>query len=70
MQTVTVAIDKKAISATVRDDGYTEVLYDRTITDQETGEVIVRDVVSELALTHRVAEEISTLSKAVPERQE
>ena len=61
MQTMTVTIDKTAVSATVRDDGYTELLYNRIIADQETGEVIVRDVVSEMALTHKVAAEVEKL---------
>lgn len=70
METMTVTIEKTAESATVRGDGMTDILYRRVIRNAESSEVIVRDVVRELAETARVAEEIAALSKTKPAPQE
>ena len=70
METMTVAVEKTVESATVRNDGFTDVLYRRVITDTESGEVIVRDVVRELLESAAVAEEIVRLSKTKPAPQE
>ena len=66
METMTVAVEKTVESATVRNDGFTDVLYRRVITDTESGEVIVRDVVRELVETELVAEEIAKLRETRP----
>lgn len=70
METMTVTIEKTVESATVRSDGFTDVLYRRVITDAASGEVIVRDVVRELLESAAVAEEIVSLSKTKPAPQE
>ena len=70
METMAVAVEKTVESATVRNDGFTDVLYRRVITDTESGEVIVRDVVRELLESAAVAEEIVRLSKTKPAPQE
>ena len=70
METMTVTIEKTVESATVRNDGFTDVLYRRVIRNAESSEVIVRDVVRELLESAAVAEEIARLSKATPAPQE
>lgn len=64
METMTVTVERTAESATVRNDGLTDILYRRVITDTASGEVIVRDVVRELVETELVAEEIAKLQEA------
>ena len=66
METMTVTIEKAVESATVRNDGFTDILYRRVIRNAESSEVIVRDVVRDLAETALVAEEIEQLSKTRP----
>ena len=70
MMEATVIIEKEVESATLRGDGFTDVLYRRTITDKATGEVLVRDVVSETVENGSVVEEIEKLSKTRPAEQE
>ena len=70
METMTVTIEKTVESATVRNDGLTDILYRRVITATDSGEVIVRDVVRELLESAAVAEEIVSLSKTKPAPQE
>ena len=70
METMTVTIEKTVESATVRNDGFTDVLYRRVIRNAESSEVIVRDVVRELLESAAVAEEIARLSKTKSAPQE
>ena len=70
METMTVTIEKTVESATVRNDGFTDILYRRVITATDSGEVLVRDVVRELLESAAVAEEIVSLSKTKPAPQE
>lgn len=67
---MTVIIEKEPESATIRGDGYTDLLYRRVITDKATGEVVVRDVVSELVQTELVAEEIAKLRETRPSAEQ
>lgn len=67
METMTVTIEKTVESATVRKDGFTDILYRRVITATDSGELLVRDVVRELVETALVAGEIERLQKARPE---
>ena len=62
-----VTIEKTATSVTVRDDGMSDVLYSRVITDVDTGDVIVRDVVRETVETAKVFDELESLKATKPE---
>ena len=66
METMTITIEKAVESATVRNDGFTDILYRRVIRNAESSEVIVRDVVRELTETALVAEEIAKLRETRP----
>ena len=70
METLTVTVERTAESATVRNDGLTDILYRRVITDTASGEVIVRDVVRELVETGLVAEEIAKLQETTPSAEQ
>ena len=65
-QQVTVSIEKTATSVTVRDDGTSDVMYARLITDVDTGDVIVRDVVRETVETATVISELESLKAIEP----
>jgi hypothetical protein len=65
-QQVSVSIEKTATSVTVRDDGMSDVMYARLITDVDTGDVIVRDVVRETVETATVFSEIESLKAIEP----
>jgi len=65
-QQVTVTIEKTATSVTVRDDGMSDIMYTRLITDVDTGDVIVRDVVRETVETATVVSEIESLKATEP----
>lgn len=67
---MTVIIEKEPESATIRGDGYTDLLYRRVITDKATGEVLVRDVVSEIVESAKVAEELARMCQKRPVDQE
>ena len=69
-QQMNVTIEKTATSVTVRDDGMSDILYTRVITNAETGDVIVRDVVRETAETEEALRDIEALSAIVPEKPE
>ena len=70
METINVTIEKTAESATVRNDGFTDILYRRVITDTASGEVIVRDVVCEIVENALVAEEIAKLRETRPSAEQ
>ena len=61
-----VTIEKTATSVTVRDDGMSDVLYSRVITDVATGGAIVRDVVRETVETAKVVGELESLKAIKP----
>ena len=61
-----VTIEKTATSVTVRDDGMSDVMYSRVITDVETGDVVVRDVVRETVETAKVFGELESLKAIEP----
>jgi len=65
-QQVAVTIEKTATSVTVRDDGMSDIMYTRLITDVDTGDVIVRDVVRETVETATVVSEIESLKATEP----
>ena len=65
-----VTIDKTATSVTVRDDGMSDVMYSRVITDVVSGQIIVRDVVRETVETEKALRDIEALSAIVPEKPE
>ena len=65
-QQVAVTIEKTATSVTVRDDGMSDIMYTRLITDVDTGDVIVRDVVRETVETATVVSEIESLKETEP----
>lgn len=64
--TKSVTIEKIATSVTVRDDGMSDVMYTRVITDADSGQVIVRDVVRETVETETVASELESLKVIKP----
>jgi len=61
-----VTIEKTATSVTVRDDGMSDVLYSRVITDADSGQVIVRDVVRETTETATVVGALEALKAIEP----
>jgi hypothetical protein len=63
---VNVTIEKTATSVTVRDDGMSDVMYSRVITDVDSGQVIVRDVVRETVETATVVSELESLKAIEP----
>jgi len=65
-----VTIEKEATSVTVRDDGMSDIMYRRVITDVDSGQVIVRDVVRETVETAAVLADIEALAAIVPEKPE
>lgn len=61
-----VTIENTATSVTVRDDGMSDVMYSRVITDVDSGQVIVRDVVRETVETAKVVGELESLKAIKP----
>ena len=61
-----VSIEKTAQSITVRDDGMSDVMYSRVITDVATGDAIVRDVIRETVETAKVVSELEALKAIKP----
>ena len=59
-----VVINRTPKSATIKDDGFTDIFYSRTITNAETGEILVRDIVCETAETRKVVAEITKLQNS------
>lgn len=65
-----VTVEKTATSVSVRNDGMSDIMYSRVITDVDSGQVIVRDVVRETVETAKVLKDIEALAAIEPEQPE
>ena len=55
------------VSATIRNNGTTEVLSERVISNADTGDVISRDTLREVSETPNVRAQIETLMRTKPD---